>query len=74
MKKLFLIGLVIVGVLFLILACGYWTTPAHSLPHYLSGFQADSSKIHLKHGLGVLILGCGAFVLAWFKSGKKSSG
>jgi hypothetical protein len=73
MRKLFLIGLVILGVLFLVLAYIYWTTPANSLPHYLPGFQADSSKLHFKHGLGALILGFGAFILVWFQSGKKSS-
>lgn len=73
MRKLFLTGLVIAGVLFFILAYVYWTTPAHSLPHYLPGFQADSSKIHFKHGLGSLILGLGAFILLWFQSGKISS-
>jgi hypothetical protein len=72
MSKLFLTGLVILGILFLGLAYVYWTTPAHSLPHYLPGFEADSSKIHFKHGLGSLILGLGAFTLAWFQSGKKS--
>jgi hypothetical protein len=73
MRKLFLIGLAILGVLFLGLAYIYWTTPAHSLPHYLPGFQADSSKFHFKHGLGALIVGFGAFILAWFGSGKKSA-
>jgi hypothetical protein len=72
MSKLFLTGLVILGILFLGLAYVYWTTPAHSLPHYLPGFEADSSKIHFKHGLGSLILSLGAFTLAWFQSGKKS--
>ncbi len=66
-------GAIILGIIFIILAIVYWATPAGSLPHFLPGFIAGSSKIHFKHGLGALILAIALFVYAWFATAKKSS-
>jgi hypothetical protein len=63
---------VILGILFVILAIVYWTTTAGSLPSFIPGHIDGSTTIHLKHGIGSLILGLALFAFAWFKSGKKS--
>lgn len=63
----------IVGVLFVVLAGLYWTTPAGSLPTWIPGYEFGVSTIHVKHGIGALFLGLGAFAFAWFQSGKKSA-
>ncbi len=65
---------VVVGVLFLIIAVVYFMQPANSLPSFFPGYDSALSKHHFKHGIGALLLGLAAFALAWFNSGKKSSG
>jgi uncharacterized iron-regulated membrane protein len=71
MKKPLVILFIIAGILFLALAIYYWVTPAGSLPHGFPGYIANASEKHLKHGLAALVLALGAWVLAWFLSGKK---
>jgi len=61
----------ILGVVFLILAFVYWTTPASSLPTYLPGYDPAMGGIHFKHGLAALIVAVGLFIVVWFKTGKK---
>ena len=73
MKKSTVAGLIVLGIAFLALAIYYWTVKAGSLPHWLPGYEAGSSHIHLKHGLAALILAVGCGVLAWFSSGKKAT-
>ena len=69
MKKLLMVGLVILGIALVVLAVYYWMTPAGSLPHFVPGYEAGVMSPHLKHGLAALILGVGCGVLAWFVSG-----
>lgn len=64
----FIVGFALIG-----LAALYWSTPAGSLPAYIPGYAAGSTTIHIKHGIASLLLGLGAWVLAWFKSGKKTT-
>jgi hypothetical protein len=73
MKKTLNIILILLGVLFLFLTFVYWSTPANALPSYLPGYDPSLATVHFKHGLGALILALAAFVLAWFRSGKKRS-
>ncbi|MCL4384264.1 hypothetical protein M1116_02330 [Patescibacteria group bacterium] len=73
-KTLLIVLSVVAGLLCLVLAFIYFTTPAAALPHFLPGFNAALTKVHhYKHGLGALILGLGCFVFAWFQSGQKSA-
>jgi hypothetical protein len=71
MKKNVVYLLIVLGIIFLALAIYYWVTPAKSLPHFFPGYLAGSAHKHLKHGLAALVLAIGAWVLAWFWSGKK---
>lgn len=72
-KKLLLFLAIILGVLLIITSLIYFLTPAKSLPSFFPGFDPTSAKTHFKHGVGALLLGFGAFIFAWFQSGKKSS-
>ncbi len=71
-NKTLVYSAVIIGILFIIIAIVYFVTPANSLPAYMPGYDLASNKIHFKHGIASTILGLGLFILAWFKSGKKS--
>jgi hypothetical protein len=59
---------VIIGLAFIALAALYWLTPAGELPAFLPGYVPESTKPHFNHGLGALIIGLAALVLAWFRS------
>jgi hypothetical protein len=59
----------VVGVVLVVIAIVYFAEPARSLPGFFPGHQAGSSHHHVKHGIAALLLGLGAFVLAWFQSG-----
>lgn len=72
-SRLLVLIAIVAGVLFLVVAVIYFTQPAKSLPNFFPGFDPAITKTHFKHGIGALFLGLGAFVFAWFKSGKKSS-
>ncbi len=74
MNKMMLVsGAAVIGVLFLLLALVYWLVPAGSLPAFLPGFIAGSTRIHYTHGVASLVLGVALFIFAWFQSGKKSA-
>jgi hypothetical protein len=73
MKKPLSIVLVLLGILLIAVAVYYWVTPAGSLQTWIPGYESGSDHHHFKHGLAAMILGLGAFVLAWFNSGKKES-
>ena len=61
----------IAGVAFVAIAIIYFAEPAKSLPGFFPGHEAGSSHHHVKHGIAALLLGIGAFVLAWFQSGPR---
>ena len=69
MKKFLTIAAIVLGLCFIALAAYYWLTPAGSLPHYLPGFEANSTHVHLKHGVASVLLGLALLVFAWFNSG-----
>ncbi len=69
-KKTLAIGSVVLGIIFIILAVVYWTVPAASLPTFMPGYLLGSTKVHIKHGIGALILALALFAFAWFKSGE----
>ena len=62
----------IAGVLLIAIAIVYFAEPAKSLPGFFPGHEAGSSHHHVKHGIAALLLGLGAFVLAWFQSGPRA--
>jgi hypothetical protein len=62
----------VAGVLLIVIALVYFAEPAKSLPGFFPGHEAGSNHHHVKHGIAALLLGIGAFVLAWFQSGPRA--
>jgi hypothetical protein len=62
----------IAGVVLIAIAIVYFAEPAKSLPGIFPGHESGSSHHHVKHGIAALLLGLGAFVLAWFQSGPRT--
>ena len=62
----------IAGIAFIAIAIVYFAEPAKSLPAWLPGHDARSVHHHVKHGIAALMLGLGAFVLAWFQTGPRT--
>ena len=59
-------GLVVLGVIFLVIACIYWLVPAGSLPNFAPGFEGGSARVHVKHGVAALAVAAAFFIVAWF--------
>jgi hypothetical protein len=76
-KKPLVIILVVLVILFLALTVYYWVTPADKVPDIIagtfSGYHPGDKAVNFKHGLLTAILAIGCGILAWFKSGSKSS-
>jgi hypothetical protein len=66
------IAVSIAGVVLIALAIVYFAEPAKSLPGFLPGREAGTTHHHVKHGIAALLLGLGAFVLAWFQTGPRT--
>jgi amino acid transporter len=62
----------VAGVVLIAIAIVYFAEPAKSLPGFFPGHEAGSDHHHVKHGIAALLLGIGAFVLAWFQSGPRA--
>jgi hypothetical protein len=62
----------IAGIALVAIAIVYFAEPAKSLPGWLPGHEAGSAHHHVKHGIAALMLGLGAFVLAWFQTGPRT--
>lgn len=71
-KKILIAGAIFLGIIFLVLACMYWSLPAGLLPHLIPGYEAGSQQIHFKHGVGAFILAVALFAYVWFASGSKN--
>jgi ammonia channel protein AmtB len=67
MNKPLVLAAVILGVVFLLLACVYWFVPAGSLPTFMPGFAEGSTHVHIKHGLIALVLALVLLGFAWVK-------
>jgi hypothetical protein len=72
MKKSLAVVAIVLGIVFVVLAFVYWTTPASSLPSYLPGYNPAMAGVHFKHGLASIILAALLFIYAWFATGKKN--
>lgn len=71
MKKALSVLAIVLGVVFLVLAFIYWTTPASGLPSYFPGFDPAMAGMHIKHGIAAFGLALLLFIYAWFATGKK---
>ncbi len=66
-----IIPAIILGIVFLAIAVVYFAEPAKSLPSFVPGHEAGSSRHHIKHGIAAAVLGVGSFIFAWFQTGPK---
>lgn len=75
LRKL-VIPAVIVGVLLIVVAIIYFTTPEKSLPSFFPGHasasSAEADHHHAKHGIAALIVALALFAFAWFQTGPKA--
>ncbi|MDX6630589.1 MAG: hypothetical protein QOH00_2835 [Gaiellales bacterium] len=62
----------IAGAVLIVIGIVYLAEPAKSLPGFFPGHEAGSTHHHIKHGIAAVLLGLGAFVLAWFQSGPRT--
>lgn len=70
-KSLSIVAWLIGGVLVAV-AIVYFMTPANSLPSFLPGHDPSLTKIHLKHGVVLLMVGAGLCAYAWFSNRRTS--
>jgi len=63
---------IILGLAFLAVAVAYFAVPAGSLPSFLPGYEADSTHVHIKHGVASLVIAAVLFVVAWY-SGRSAT-
>lgn len=63
----------VIGLGLLVVAIVYLIEPAKSLPSFMPGHEAGSSHHHVKHGIAALVVALGAFALAWFQSGPRTT-
>ena len=62
----------VLGLILIVIGIVYFAEPAKSLPGFFPGHESGSTHHHAKHGIAAVLLGLGAFVLAWFRSGPRS--
>ena len=73
-KRLVVIGLIVVGVLCIAVSVVYFTSTADALPAFFPGHQAGVSRHHTKHGIAMIGLAVVCWAGAWMVSGSGASG
>jgi hypothetical protein len=63
----------LLGLLDLVLAFVYFTTPAGSLPTFLPGYETGSSHIHVNHAIGALVVAVLLLGVAWLTRGPREA-
>jgi hypothetical protein len=57
---------IILGLACVAAAIVYWVVPAGSLPGFVPGFEAGSTRVHLKHGIAAAAAAVVLFAIAWW--------
>ena len=57
---------IVLGLAFAAVAIVYWLVPAGSLPSVFPGFEAGSTRVHVKHGLAAAAVAVVLFAVAWY--------
>ena len=77
-SKLVISLLVLLGVVFIAIGIVYFAQPASGLPSFFPGHAGSSASAadrhhhHAKHGIAAVVLGLGAWTLAWFQTGPRT--
>jgi hypothetical protein len=56
----------ILGLAFTVVAISYWLLPAGSLPDFFPGFEAGSSRVHVKHAIAAAVAAVSMFAIGWY--------
>jgi Na+/H+ antiporter NhaD/arsenite permease-like protein len=76
LRKL-IVPAVVLGIVLVVVAIVYFTTPEHSLPSFFPGHasasSAEANHHHTKHGIAAIVVALACFAFAWFQSGPKTS-
>ncbi len=73
-KRLLAAAAAAVGIALIVIAIIYWIEPASGLPGFFPGYEAGSTRHHVKHGVAAFVVGLAALVLAWFSSAPPRKG
>jgi hypothetical protein len=57
---------IVLGIIFAVIAVVYWLVPASSLPGFFPGFEAGSTRVHVKHGIVSAAIAIALFAFAWY--------
>ena len=57
---------IVLGLIFAAIAIVYWVVPASSLPAFFPGFEADSPRVHVKHGIASAVVAIVLFAIGWY--------
>ena len=57
---------IILGLALLAVAVVYWVVPAGSLPSFVPGFEANSPRVHMKHGIAAAVAAVVVFAIGWY--------
>lgn len=76
-QRRLLIPAILIGVLLIVVAIIYFSTPEHSLPSFFPGHASasspEASHHHTKHGIAALVVAFACFAFAWFQTGPKAT-
>ena len=72
MKKLSVMGLVLLAIISAIVAVIYFSKTAGTLPHFFLGYTQGSDHKHLKHGIAFTGLAVVLLLGAWMISGQST--
>ena len=56
----------ILGLAFALVAILYWLVSADALPDFFPGFEPDSDRVHVKHGIAAAVAAVLMFVVGWY--------
>jgi hypothetical protein len=57
---------ILLGLAFAIIAIFYWLIPAGSLPEFFPGFEAGSTRVHVKHGIAAAVAAILMYAVGWY--------
>ena len=60
------VAALILGLGFVLVAILYWLLPADALPDFFPGFDPDSDRVHIKHGIAAAVAAVLMFAIAWY--------
>jgi hypothetical protein len=60
------IAAIVLGLILAAVAVVYFVVPADALPSFLPGYEAGSTRVHVKHGLASAVGAVVLFGIGWW--------